>query len=93
MGTRERRNGERADAPTVQKGIHVPAGIHETDAGPEKYAGLLQIHQLVVPHWPGTLPGGLSTLQELALAMIKSVSIGYEKPVLEVKDIVSLAKR
>lgn len=38
-------------------------------------------------------PAGFSTLQELALAMIKSVSIGYEKPVLEVKDIVALAKR
>ncbi|SOD99529.1 NAD-dependent epimerase/dehydratase family protein [Spirosoma fluviale] len=38
-------------------------------------------------------PAGFSTLQELALAMIKSVGIGYEKPVLEVKDIVALAKR
>ncbi|GAB3019553.1 NAD-dependent epimerase/dehydratase family protein [Spirosoma pulveris] len=38
-------------------------------------------------------PAGFSTLQELALAMIKSVRIGYEKPVLEVKDIVALAKR
>lgn len=38
-------------------------------------------------------PAGFSTLQELALAMIKSVSIGYEKPVLDVKDIVALAKR
>ncbi|MCX6217063.1 NAD-dependent epimerase/dehydratase family protein [Spirosoma sp.] len=38
-------------------------------------------------------PAGFSTLQELALAMIKSVSIGYEKPILEVKDIVELAKR
>lgn len=37
-------------------------------------------------------PAGFSTLQELALAMIKSVSIGYEKPVLEVKDFVKLAK-
>lgn len=36
-------------------------------------------------------PAGFSTLQELARAMIKSVSIGYEKPVLEVKDIVKLA--
>ncbi len=37
-------------------------------------------------------PAGFSTLQELALAMIKSVRQGYEKPVLEVKDIVKLAK-
>lgn len=38
-------------------------------------------------------PAGFSTLQELALAMIKSAKIGYEKPILEVKDIVELAKR
>ncbi|QIP14975.1 epimerase [Spirosoma aureum] len=38
-------------------------------------------------------PAGFSTLQELGLAMIKSVSLGYEKPILEVKDIVALAKR
>ena len=37
-------------------------------------------------------PGAASTLQELALAMIKSVTLGYEKPILEVKDIVRLAK-
>lgn len=37
-------------------------------------------------------PAGFSTLQELGLAMIKSVSVGYEKPVLEVKDFVKLAK-
>lgn len=37
-------------------------------------------------------PAGFSTLQELGLAMIKSVTMGYEKPVLEVKDIVRLAK-
>lgn len=37
-------------------------------------------------------PNGVSTLQELALAMIKTVSQGYPKPILEVKDIVQLAK-
>ncbi len=38
-------------------------------------------------------PAGFSTLQELALAMIKSAKDGYEKQILEVKDIVALAKR
>lgn len=38
-------------------------------------------------------PAGFSTLQELGVAMIKSATIGYEKPILEVKDIVALAKR
>ena len=36
-------------------------------------------------------PGFVSTMQELALAMIKSVSNGYPKRVLEVRDIVALA--
>jgi hypothetical protein len=36
-------------------------------------------------------PAGFSTLQELAMAMIKSVSLGYGKSVLEVKDFVKLA--
>ena len=33
-----------------------------------------------------------STLQELSLAMINAATKGYEKPVLEVEDIVKLAK-
>lgn len=38
-------------------------------------------------------PNGLSTLAELGQAMINVVKFGYEKPVLEVKDIVALAKK
>ena len=52
-----------------------------------KYAGWLY------PIGRALYPAGFSTLQELGLAMIKSVSLGYEKPILEVKDIVALAKR
>lgn len=37
-------------------------------------------------------PAFVSTLSELGLAMINSVIKGYEKPILEVKDIVKLAK-
>lgn len=39
------------------------------------------------------MPKYISTLKELGLAMINSVIKGYEKPVLEVKDIVELAMR
>ncbi|GAB4028199.1 NAD-dependent epimerase/dehydratase family protein [Spirosoma koreense] len=38
-------------------------------------------------------PAGFSTLQELAQAMIKTAKVGYEKQILEVKDIVRLAHR
>ena len=37
-------------------------------------------------------PGGVSTLAELGQAMINVVRFGYDKKVLEVKDIVALAK-
>jgi uncharacterized protein YbjT (DUF2867 family) len=40
----------------------------------------------------GLFPGFVSTLSELGLAMINSVRKGYPKQVLEVRDIVSLAK-
>ncbi len=39
------------------------------------------------------LPGHVSTLKELGLSMIHVVTKGYHKNVLEVKDIVSLAKQ
>lgn len=39
------------------------------------------------------MPNLISTIKELGLAMINSVTKGYEKPVLEVKDIIELAKR
>jgi hypothetical protein len=38
-------------------------------------------------------PNTVTTLKELGLAMIKSASTGYEKPILEVSDIKALAKR
>ena len=37
-------------------------------------------------------PGSMSTLRQLGQAMINVVRVGYEKRVLEVKDIVALAK-
>jgi nucleoside-diphosphate-sugar epimerase len=37
-------------------------------------------------------PGGFCTLQEVGRAMINAVSLGYPRPILEVKDIVRLAK-
>lgn len=52
-----------------------------------KYLGFL------VPVFRLLMPGFISTLKELGLAMINSVTKGYEKPVLEVKDIKELAGR
>ncbi len=40
-----------------------------------------------------TMPNTISSLKELGLAMINASSIGYEKQIVEVKDIKELAKR
>jgi nucleoside-diphosphate-sugar epimerase len=45
------------------------------------------------PFFRTVFPKFVSTLTELGLAMIHSVTKGYEKPVLEVKDIITLSKR
>lgn len=52
-----------------------------------KYFGwLLPIIRLIAPKY-------ISTLKELGLAMINTATKGYEKSILEVKDIISLSKR
>jgi hypothetical protein len=38
-------------------------------------------------------PKYISTLKELGLAMINSVTKGYDKQILEVKDIIELSKK
>lgn len=45
------------------------------------------------PVWRLLFPSFVSTLSELGLAMINVVTKGYEKPVLEVRDIVNLSRR
>ncbi|MEI6048987.1 MAG: epimerase [Bacteroidota bacterium] len=51
------------------------------------------LFKLLYPAFRVILPKYVSTLKELGLAMINSVTQGYEKPVLEVRDIVELAKK
>ena len=52
-----------------------------------KYLGwLLPVIKLVAPKY-------ITTLKELGLAMINAATRGYEKQVLEVRDIIELAKR
>jgi len=55
--------------------------------------GYYVIFRFLYPALRLLLPKYVSTLKELGLAMINVVIKGYEKPVLEVKDIVELAKR
>jgi uncharacterized protein YbjT (DUF2867 family) len=59
--------------------------------------GLLHAHKLyflfdiLYPVFRFIMPGFVSTLKELALAMISSVTKGYQKQILEVTDIVRLS--
>jgi uncharacterized protein YbjT (DUF2867 family) len=48
---------------------------------------------LLYPFLRLILPNYVSTLKELGLAMINSILKGYEKPILEVKDIIALSNR
>lgn len=53
-------------------------------------------YSFVLPLYPvfkALFPGMGSTLKELGTAMVNSATKGYEKPVLEVKDIIELSKR
>lgn len=55
--------------------------------------GYYGIFKVLYPTVRLLFPKYVSTLKELGIAMINSVFKGFEKPVLEVKDIVELAKR
>jgi uncharacterized protein YbjT (DUF2867 family) len=55
--------------------------------------GYYSVFRFLYPLLRPMLPKYVSTLKEVALAMINSVIYGYEKPVLEVKDLVILSKR
>jgi hypothetical protein len=55
--------------------------------------GYYLLFRVLYPVFRLLLPKFVSTLKELGLAMINSVIKGYEKPVLEVPDIIELAKR
>jgi hypothetical protein len=59
-------------------------GLKNTLKGYKFFTWLYPVLRPLVPKY-------ISTLQELGLAMINAVRKGYEKPVLEVKDIVKLA--
>ncbi|GAB4056347.1 Rossmann-fold NAD(P)-binding domain-containing protein [Spirosoma litoris] len=68
-------------------------GFMKATAGQKNVKSYYKYIDWLYPIGRALYPAGFSTLQELALAMIKSATIGYEKQILEVKDIVALAKR
>jgi nucleoside-diphosphate-sugar epimerase len=67
-----------------------PAFLYPT-RGLKNAHGFYAVFTLLYPALRRLIPGYVSTLKELGLAMINVVTVGYDKPVLEVKDIVRLA--
>ena len=56
-------------------------------------AGYYSIFRFLYPVLQPLFPKYVSTLKEVALAMINSVIYGYDKPILEVKDLIELSKK
>jgi hypothetical protein len=55
--------------------------------------GYYAIFRILYPPLRALFPRFVSTLKEVAIAMINSVTYGYEKPVLEVEDILILSQK
>jgi uncharacterized protein YbjT (DUF2867 family) len=69
-----------------------PAMILPTE-GQKNVLRMYKVLGFLIPVFKLLMPNYISTLRDLGLAMINSVLKGYENPILEVKDIVELAKR
>ncbi len=68
-------------------------GFLQPTKGLKNTLALYKVFGWLYPLVRAVLPNHVSTLQELGLAMIHSMTKGYEKQVLEVKDIVALARK
>lgn len=61
--------------------------------GAKNVPGFYAVFRFLYPALQPLFPKFVSTLSEVGLAMINSVIYGYEKPVLEVSDLILLSKR
>jgi len=68
-------------------------GFMKASAGAKNTPKIYRYLEWTYPVLKALAPGFASTLADVGQAMIKAVTLGYEKPVLEVKDINALAKR
>jgi len=67
-------------------------GFMKATAGQKNVKSYYKLLAWLYPIGRALYPAGFCTLQEVGLAMVKAVSKGYPKQILEVKDIVELAK-
>jgi len=68
-------------------------GFMLASKGAKNIPGYYKILRVLYPVLRPVFPNHVSTLQEVALAMINSVIHGYEENILEVNDLIQLAKR
>lgn len=68
-------------------------GFMKASAGAKNTPKIYKYLEWIYPILKTLTPGMASTLSDVGQAMINAVKLGYEKPVLEVKDINALAKR
>lgn len=68
-------------------------GFMLPERGAKNVHGYYAVFRILYPALRAIFPGFVSTLKEVGIAMINSVTQGYEKSVLEVKDIIELSKR
>ena len=68
-------------------------GLMKATPGQKNVKSYYKYFAWLYPIGRALYPKGFCTLQEVGLAMIKAVSEGYPKQILEVKDIVMLANR
>jgi uncharacterized protein YbjT (DUF2867 family) len=68
-------------------------GFMLPEKGARNVKGYYAIFRVLYPVLSALFPGFVSTLKEVGIAMINSVIYGYEKSILEVKDIVALSKK
>jgi hypothetical protein len=65
--------------------------LAEKDA--KNVPGYLGVFRFLYPVLRSLFPRFVTSLKEVAIAMINSVKYGYEKPVIEVIDIIALSKK
>jgi hypothetical protein len=68
-------------------------GFMLPEKGARNIKGYYAVFRVLYPVLSALFPGFVSTLKEVGIAMINSVIYGFEKSVLEVKDIVALSKK
>ena len=68
-------------------------GFMLPEKGARNVKGYYAVFRVLYPVLSTLFPGFVSTLKEVGIAMINSVIYGFEKSVLEVKDIVALSKK